>query len=280
VHQSTLARGIACVILTTLAVGAGCGDDLARPPDAAVDAGEIPDARGARDGALVLEVDDAGALLGCLPGPTQCSNCVDDDRDGRFDGFDPGCSSAFDAREASFTSGVPGDHQESPRLDCFFDGNSVAGDDGCRVHACCLLTTCPAALQPFDAARDCTPSARCVATCQRATVQGCDCFGCCRIADGAGATLRTVLVHPAIAPSCDEQSLGDPARCPPCTPAPTCARPCDPAACQLCPGQTAADLPPSCAAWSCPGATAPCAFADQCAAGEACASGCCTPGFE
>lgn len=268
------------MIIATLAA---CGDNVELPIDGATDAAVDafrPDGRGAIDGALVLEVDDAGALLGCLPGPTECSNCVDDDRDGRFDGFDPGCSSAFDDREGSFTSGAPGDHQEAPILDCFFDGNSNPADDGCRIHACCLLSSCPATLMPFDRARDCSLAARCRLTCEPATVQGCDCFGCCRMR-GAGGQLHTVMTHPAIAPACTEATLADSALCPPCTPSPTCGRPCDPAACRLCPGQTAADLPASCAAtWSCPAAQAACAFADQCPPGQSCASGCCTPAFE
>jgi len=273
VPESTPARYLARVILTAsmlgLGVSAGCGDDLERPVvDAAL--ADRPDGRGARDGALLLIVDDGGALVGCTPGPTQCSNCRDDDGDGRIDGFDPGCDAAFDDREGSFTTGIPGDHQEAPLLDCFVDGNSTPSDDGCRVHACCLLASCPPGLLPFDAARDCTPGARCRASCEPATPQGCDCFGCCRIGG------RNILIHPAIAPMCDEASLADPARCPPCTPSPSCGRACDPAACRLCPGDVSA---PGCTGWSC-AAGAACAHADQCPDGQACLSGCCTPFFE
>src|SRR3954469_15231541 len=70
---------------------------------------------------------------------TQCANCVDDDGDGKIDGFDPECTGPADNDEASFKTGIPGDNIDAPSQDCFFDGNSGSGDDGCNEHTCCLL---------------------------------------------------------------------------------------------------------------------------------------------
>src|SRR5687768_9451430 len=35
---------------------------------------------------------DAFGPPNCMAGGTQCSNCIDDDGDGRIDGFDPECT--------------------------------------------------------------------------------------------------------------------------------------------------------------------------------------------
>src|SRR5260221_3327524 len=75
----------------------------------------------------------------CTPGGPQCSNCIDDDGDGFIDGFDPECTGPFDNDEATFATGIPGDNKDPINQDCFFDGNSGAGNDGCNQHVCCLL---------------------------------------------------------------------------------------------------------------------------------------------
>ena len=67
----------------------------------------------------------------CTPGGPQCSNCKDDDGDGLIDGFDPECTGPFDNDEGSFATGIPGDNKDAINQDCFFDGNSGAGNDGC-----------------------------------------------------------------------------------------------------------------------------------------------------
>src|SRR5258705_1061852 len=67
---------------------------------------------------------DASPPAGCVPGTTQCSDCLDNDGDGLFDGFDPGCTSAADNVEGSFATGIPGDNIDPKTQDCFFDGNS------------------------------------------------------------------------------------------------------------------------------------------------------------
>src|SRR5512132_3940021 len=81
--------------------------------------------------------DGAGGM--CTPGAAQCNNCVDDDTDGKIDGFDPECTGPLDNDESSFATGIPGDNKDAINQDCFFDGNSGAGNDGCNQHVCCLL---------------------------------------------------------------------------------------------------------------------------------------------
>src|SRR5262245_12316464 len=45
-----------------------------------------------------------------MGGPYQCSDCFDNDGDGKADGFDPECSGPNDDREDSFATGLPGDN--------------------------------------------------------------------------------------------------------------------------------------------------------------------------
>src|SRR6185295_8929281 len=78
---------------------------------------------------------------GC--GSTQCTNCKDDDGDGKIDGADLECTGAADNDEGSFATGIPGDNRDPKWQDCFFDGNSGAGDDGCRYSTDCLTGDLP-----------------------------------------------------------------------------------------------------------------------------------------
>ncbi len=210
----------------------------------------------------------------CDAGDTECTNCVDDDGDGMIDGFDIECTGAADDDESSFETAIPGDNQDVTTVDCFFDGNSGAGNDGCDLHVCCVLEDCPADLpgQPFDPSM-CTPTAECIESCEPLVPPGCDCLGCCAVCDDAGC--ENVYLSPALAPDCDASSLHDPQACPRCEPLLDCGQPCGGATCILCPGQTDADLPASCADAACPDGDAPCGEASDCSADQFCAAGCC-----
>ena len=70
-------------------------------------------------------------------GSAQCSNGIDDDHDGLTDYFDPECVGGLDDDESSFATGIPGDNMDACKQDCFFDGNSGAGDDGCDWQLKC-----------------------------------------------------------------------------------------------------------------------------------------------
>jgi hypothetical protein len=75
----------------------------------------------------------------CGNAPCQCNNGQDDDGDGTIDGADVECTGALDDDERTFATGIPGDNKDPKWQDCFFDGNSGAGNDGCNQHTCCLL---------------------------------------------------------------------------------------------------------------------------------------------
>jgi hypothetical protein len=215
-------------------------------------------------------------------GATQCSNTIDDDGDGAIDGFDPECTGPLDDREDSFATGIPGDNIDAVRQDCFFDGDSGHGNDGCLMHTCCLLDgPCPAELKPeqFDP-NDCAVSQDCIDFCAPLTPPGCDCFGCCTICDPDDGQCYDVYTNPSVAPDCTLDVIGDPELCPRCTPNTECGTDCEPVECVLCPGQTEDDLPEECGGVTeCPDGETVCEGSADCEATEFCANGCCIPGI-
>ncbi len=260
-----------CAIIDGLSGEAADGGGGAGVIDASLN---IPDAP-----SIVADADpnrpdadpaSADAATGCAPGGTECTNCADDDGDGRIDGFDPECTSAYDDDESGFGTGIPGDNIDSMRQDCLYDGNTGTNDDMCDARACCFTNSCAAGPD----ADSCMSSAPCVAFCQPLTPPGCDCYGCCTICQDG--TCHDVIIHPAVAPECDVEVLDDPSKCPVCTPNPTCRVPCDPSSCILCPGQTVDDLPDECSgANTCPGAGLACEHSTDCNVGQYCNVGCC-----
>src|SRR5690349_6632151 len=83
----------------------------------------------------------------------------EDDLDGLSDGFDPECSGAFDDDESTFATGVHGEDKDARCQDCYFDGNSGPGDDGCRRASSCALDG--TASGGTGACSTCTPSTQC-----------------------------------------------------------------------------------------------------------------------
>src|SRR5690606_24247713 len=122
------------VVCTSLAMASSCSKEkVALDGDGGNPTGDgslSPDGNGTIDG---------GILPGCTPGLTQCSDCVDNDGDGRIDGFDVECTGAADNDESSFATAIPGDNRDATMQDCFFDGNSGAAQGECNLHVCCLL---------------------------------------------------------------------------------------------------------------------------------------------
>jgi hypothetical protein len=225
---------------------------------------------------------------GPIPGNPQCSNCIDDDGDGRIDSLDIECTGPQDNDESSFKTGLPGDNVDPKHQDCFFDGDSGAGNDGCDIHTCCLLGAatvdqCPANLRGGYDPQKCPPpigtgmlSTMCQMTCGKATPPGCDCFGCCTICDAAGCV--TVMTNPAAAPNCTGATIHDPTKCPVCTPIPSCSNPCGGTTCILCPGEDPSMLPASCNGTSaCPANSKVCTVDTDCGSGAYCDAGskCC-----
>ncbi len=190
-----------------------------------------------------------GGLQPKIPvGQTQCSDGIDNDGDGLIDYADPECIGPLDNDEGSFATGIPGDNVDPCKQDCFFDGNSGMGDDGCDWQLKCdpLNTGATAAKKcPYDANyaqqhdKECSVSASqsdaCVKNCRPLVPNGCDCFGCCLI-PGAPNAIR-------LASTCTAKDFGDATKCPPCTQVTQCANPCD--HCELCIGKDT--LPADCA---------------------------------
>lgn len=236
----------------------------------------------------------------CTPGGAQCSNCVDDDGDGKVDGFDPECTGAADNDEGSFATGIPGDNIDAVDQDCFFDGNSGAGNDGCNQHVCCLLgaqtqAECQTDIQGivnnpaetashYDKTQCYQPLGtvavpqQCQDVCAPLAPPGCDCFGCCLICDPDNPTsCATVDLNPAVSPDCTTATLNDPTKCKPCTQNTECgSTTCGGDTCILCPGQDPDTLPPECnGTTACPSGETTCTGDADCGAGSYCANGCC-----
>jgi len=167
-------------------------------------------------------------------GSAQCSDGIDNDHDGLIDGFDPECTGPLDNDEATFATGIPGDNRDPKWQDCFFDGNSGAGDDGCRYATGCLTGDLP------QTDPSCKLSQTCRNFCGGLVPNGCDCFGCCTIyTNGANP------VDIEIGSGCSVDKISDTTACPRCTKSTMCQNTCD--TCELCLGKTAMDLPASCA---------------------------------
>ncbi|MCA9583658.1 MAG: hypothetical protein KC416_17795, partial [Myxococcales bacterium] len=163
--------------------GCSCGTSSSSPGSGE---GGVQD--GATDGALLgfdggdtspFPTNDAGQIL-CGDVPCQCNDGIDNDNDGDTDGVDLECTGPQDNDESSFATGIPGDNKDPKWQDCFFDGNSGAGDDKCRYHTGCITGDKPLT-DP-----DCEVTQECVDFCGARTPNGCDCFGCCdvRFTDG------------------------------------------------------------------------------------------------
>src|SRR5258706_13201255 len=92
----------------------------------------------------------------------------------------------MDNDEATYATGMPGDNRDPKWQDCFFDGNSGAGDDRCRYPTGCLTgeiaRTAPA----------CAITQACLDHCAPMAPPNCDCFGCCTLSPGS-ASVDVVL---------------------------------------------------------------------------------------
>jgi hypothetical protein len=166
-------------------------------------------------------------------GTTQCSDGKDNDGDGLADGFDPECTGPGDNDESSFATGIPGDNRDPKWQDCFFDGNSGAGDDRCRYATGCLTGD----LAPTD--KNCKLAQACIDFCAPLVPNGCDCFGCCsvQLPDGSSVDIETTS-------TCSLDKIDDPKACTKCVKSVACGNTCG--HCELCPGKTVADLPADC----------------------------------
>jgi hypothetical protein len=248
-------------------------------PDGAV---KLPDGN-------VISAD--GAVVGCMPGGTQCTNCIDDDKDGLVDWLDPECTGPLDNDEGSYATGIPGDNIDPCKQDCWFDGNSGSGNDGCLFDLRCKKESANAEC-PYDpglaTTKECAPpSDKCIKYCKPLVPKGCDCDGCCQVYDDKG-TVHTVK----LTSTCTTEALGDPTKCPTCTQIKDCSNPCG--KCDFCLGKLT--LPPECypdagppptdgatptdtgtppPPGTCPDGLKACSPSSPCPTGEYCLTGCC-----
>ena len=223
----------------------------------------------------------------CAKGLAACGNCIDDDGDGKIDMDDPECLSPCQAAENTFANPRVDRGEGSCVIDCYFDlDNGIGNDDCVWSHKCDMLSPegeacayAPNERLPRGADCNTAQSAKCLSVCGPLVPNGCDCFGCCKIAD----TDRAVYIGSVDAagmPSCDLEHINDDTRCKPCTPHPSCFNPCD--NCELCFGRRT--LPasctagaPTCPAPSCSAGTPACGedCLPSCPDGRSCVTGCC-----
>lgn len=264
------------------ACGGRVNEDVAQVPDAADTSVERDTsiaidttiAEAGTDSADTLDAREASACdAGSGTWVSRCANGIDDDGDGLIDWLDPECTSRLDQDESSFALGIPTEFDPC-KTDCFFDGNSGSGDDGCAFDGKCIVgTTDPRC--PYDPAAAADPTRcpampeKCVNYCTRLTPNGCDCAGCCDVFDATGASKRVRLAE-----GCTVGKLNDPSYCPTCEKRVDCQRPCG--RCDYCIGKT--KLPPDCTDEmrpACPAGAARCSPDKACPCGEFCLNGCC-----
>jgi hypothetical protein len=207
-----------------------------------------------------------------------------------IDANDPECLGPCDDSEAELFTGIATQVNSSCRSDCFFDGNSGQGDDGCaRSFSCDPRSVAPdfspSGLEKcaYDAAADCSApqSDKCLERCLPLAPNGCDCFGCCELPAMSGRFVWLGSEDLELA-HC-ELSLGaDQSLCRPCTPDPSCLNEC--AECELCVGKPT--LPDSCRSAggfpvqaACPAGQRSCnpELGSGCGGLDYCITGCCVP---
>jgi hypothetical protein len=188
------------------------------------------------DAGAPFPVNDVGQVL-CGTEPCACSDGNDNDTDGLTDLSDPECVSSWDNDESSFATGISGDNRDEACQDCFFDGNSGSGNDGCRLPSSCLTDGNASSGQ--GSCSSCEQSDKCVDFCKAFTPNGCDCFGCCTV-----TLANNTTVNVALGSSCEIDGNTVGAGCASCVPNDSCINNCG--RCELCPGKTLADIPADC----------------------------------
>jgi hypothetical protein len=166
-----------------------------------------------------------------------CGDAMDNDGDGFTDLFDPECTGPCDDDESSFQTGIPGDNMDC-KQDCFFDGNSGQGDDGCIWDLRCDPENPGANIGcEYTGGNNCdnqppNQEEGCIEFCEPFVPPGCDCFGCCTVQTPEGPL--DIFLNSD--PDCSLDNLD---ACEPCTSQiDDCGVPCVPEDCQVCFGET------------------------------------------
>ena len=212
--------------------------------------------------------------LACDGKTFACGDCMDNDGDGKIDLNDPECISPCDDREDTFATGLPGDNMDACKQDCFFDGNSGQGDDGCIWDLRCDPENPGANVGcEYTGGNNCNnqppnQDEDCIMFCEQYVPPGCDCFGCCEVETPDGP----VHIFLNSGPDC---SLANLDACQSCTyQIDDCGTPCEPEMCELCFGQD--ELPEGCDDNMCEIGD-PCDSEADCPTDFYCLLGCCYP---
>jgi hypothetical protein len=241
-----------------------CGD-LDVGPEEGCDDGNLV----SNDGcslACAIEDPDPDAIF-CGNKIYECGDTVDNDMDGLTDLDDPECTNPCDDDESSFLTELPGQNNDC-KADCYFDGDSGAGNDSCEWNLKCDMenpgagTMCE--YDPAFMMCDLLQPQMCLDFCAPLVPNGCDCFGCCEI-EGEFVYLGNG--------NCSLDTLD---QCESCTQHPDCVNLCDDP-CEVCFGQDPEDLPPECMEPECPIGVTSCLDIVDCPLGEFCQTGCCVP---
>jgi hypothetical protein len=204
-----------------------------------------------------------------------CGNLLDDDGDGFIDLFDPECTGPCDDDESSFQTGLPGDNVDC-KQDCFFDGNSGQGDDGCLWDLRCDPANPGANVGcAYTGGNNCNnqpphQTEACIEFCGQYVPPGCDCFGCCTVQLDDGSSVDIFLNS---GPDC---ALNNLEACQSCTSQiDDCGTPCVPEECHVCFGES--EPPPGCGGQTCPSGQSCDGDNPNCPEGYFCYLGCCYP---
>jgi hypothetical protein len=218
-----------------------------------------------------FETNESGEVL-CGDSACACDDGVDSDGDGLIDLHDPECTGPYDDDEGTFATGIPGDNKDDCQ-DCFFDGNSGHGDDGCQYATECLLGGNP---MGSSGCKNCDVADECYDFCRPRTPNGCDCFGCCQVTLEDGSTETVVLGEGCSLDNLSACETG-------CVINEECSNTCG--RCELCLGKEAADLPADCydsgdmdagtPAHTCDDGETPCNDTSDCPNNYYCQLGCC-----
>jgi hypothetical protein len=217
--------------------------------------------------------NDPGNPLDCGGTIYACGDGEDNDMDGHTDLFDPECTGPCDDDEGSFQTGIPGDNMDC-KQDCFFDGNSGQGDDGCIWDLRCDEENPGANIGcEYTGGNNCNnmppnQDPECIEFCIQFVPPGCDCFGCCTVTTDEGQEINIFLnSHP----DCSLENLD---ACESCTQDDSCINDCVPTECEVCFGET--EPPEGCDMGECDVGD-PCMSNADCPTDYACYLGCCYP---
>ncbi len=189
----------------------------------------------------------------------ECGDTIDNDKDGLIDAADPDCLGPCDNTELGLNPNLPGAKGAPCAADCFWDNGNGSGNDDCYWdHHCDTLEVAPN-YYPEGPACSYDPKAKpgpgltcdqaynaqsqkCLSYCKPLVPNGCDCFGCCELPANGGKYVWLGKFDGNGNPTCFLDSIGDPSKCPPCTPVKGCLNTCG--HCELCVGKN--KLPDDC----------------------------------